>query len=448
MTPFMFQRLNDTAKAEDKSLFNGKTAFDPPRLRALPSCYTVDPEKPYRRLIIKAWNSLSEQFGFKSVIDSQSLLEAASKRMGLDDFGPAAFMEPLQLMIRSVEKGDNLHSFGRFCFRQLMINLLVNRLFIENESKKSPYLSNNLIDKPLIIMGLPRTGTSFLLNMLASDHQFRHLAGWEAMRPVLPENSGISGKRGKRRKRRLMAALELNAQNYLAPSLKIIHRYYVDGPEECTRLFFNQFTCQALDLVFNMPVYREWLKNCNYIEAYTYHKRQLQLLNSKGESRRWLLKSPYHLPALEALLQTYPDAKIIHLYRDPLKSVSSFCSLTAAYRGICGRKPEGHQIGGEAADFLQNAVARFLKSRESMSAINILDISYDDLIGDPLNTVKHIYRSFDMTLADDTLEELKGRMSASLQIDGPLHNYSPEQFGLTGSDIQRRFSAYIDKFNL
>ncbi len=411
--------------------------------------YMVNPEKSYRRVLVSLWNRVARIIGQNiDHLSIDSVIEVAVKRTGLSDFGNTSFLEPLGIIIKSLNASQNLHPFGRFFARQTIINSLCNRLYIENEWSRHPDLKNISITGNLIILGLPRTGTSYLFNLLSCDSNHRCLTNWEAMHPVIPEGKVPFIKRHTPQARRRSSAIEICAQQYLSPSLSTIHEYRVDGPEECTRLFFNEFACQAFDMLFDIPEYRRWLDGYDYLPAIRYHMRQLKLLTKRGSAERWVLKSPYHLPAIDALLNVYPETTIINIHRDPLEVVPSFCSLTAAYRGICNNKLNEKEIGKQAMDFINLSLVRVKTARKKHDSNRFLDVYYTDLVNNPIEVVKNIYKHLGIQVSHETEIRMKAEVNASAKRKGKTHHYSLQQFGLEREDILDRFGQYIDSFNL
>ena len=297
-------------------------------------------------------------------------------------------------------------------------------------------------------MGLPRTGTSYLFNLLSCDANHRYLSNWEAIHPIFPERKSHFAKKYSKRIRRLLSALEIHTQQYLSPSLPTIHEYRVDGPEECTRLFFNEFACQALDLLFDMPNYKHWLENYDYIPAMRYHMRQLIALDACESGKRWVLKSPYYLPAIDALLNLYSESTVIIIHRDPLEVLPSFCSLTAAYRGICNENLNRNEIGREAIDFSSHSLDRAMAARKKHAPDRFIDVYYKELINNPLKVIEKIYSHLGMEVSKETEKRIKAEGDASVDRRGKFHRYSLDQFGLERKDICNRFDEYIETFNL
>jgi hypothetical protein len=236
-------------------------------------------------------------------------------------------------------------------------------------------------------------------------------------------------------------------QHYLAPQMRDLHTFHLDGPEECTSLLMQEFTTQALAGMFNVPSYSEWLDTAPHTATYHQHKRILQTLQWKYPGERWLLKSPAHTEAIESALEVYPDARLIQMHRDPVKAVSSFASLCAAFRGIYSQSIDPNEVGLQALTRMAVDFNRYLEQRPECDASRFLDLQYHDLVRDPLDTVRRIYNRFELVLST-VAEERMRTFLAKERKSKSSHRYSPEDFGLTPQRIRQHFQAYIDAFDI
>lgn len=373
-----------------------------------------------------------------------AILESAQRSAGCADFGGTTFLEALESFLNSIEATGDLHPFGRFYVNKVVTGLLVNRLKLADLWRRHPEILNETIESPLIILGLPRTGTSFLFNLLAQDPAHRYLSNWEATVAQVPPDGDYSYANDPRRK---LGKQLIRFQNYLVPHMVDLHKFYLDGPEECTSLLMQEFTTQALASMFNVPSYSKWLDTAHHSATYSHHRRILQTLQWKYPGERWLLKSPAHIEAIEAVLDVYPDANLIQMHRDPVKAVSSYASLCAAFRGICTRSIDFEELGSQAMTRLAVDFDRYMTQRSECDSERFLDLKYRDLVHDPLNTVRRIYNRFGLVFS----AEAEARMQALLakQRKGKsAHQYSPQDFGLTPELVRRRFQAYIEAFHI
>jgi hypothetical protein len=379
-----------------------------------------------------------------TALTKESLIAAAVKRTGLSNFGKESFVEPLQRLIESLNASAKLHAFGRFYARQMLIELLCNRLYIEREWNRHPETHDISISAPLVILGLPRSGTTHLFNLLARDSSHRFLTTWEAIRPA-----PAPGKWARiPRVRRTLLTLALAMVNYLAPSFKVIHETRIDGPEECGRLLMNEFTYQGFAGVFNVPEYLQWLLNCDFVQAIGYHHKQLKLLQAQHGGKRWLLKGPCHLATIGPLMELYPDMHIIQTHRDPVKAIPSECSLMAALRGITSDELDGAEIGEQATALLSHDLARGAAAREKHDPSHFYDVYYNDLIKNPMTVLQGIYDHLKLPLTFETASKMRAELKESSQNKCGLHRYSLKQFSLDGDALRDQFHWYYQRFNV
>jgi len=402
--------------------------------------------RPHQRALVVAWNGLGKilpGFLMSPRLEFTSLLSAAMKVAKTEDFGGDDFREPLQQLLASLNRDDNLHPFGRFYIKQMLIGLLANRLKLVELWKHQPQVHGEKISAPLIILGLPRTGTSFLFELLAQDPAHRYLTNWEATVAQVPEPGDYTWEKDPRRK---LGGRLMGFQNYLAPQMREIHSFHLDGPEECTPLLMQGFNTLAIASMFNVPRYSEWLNTAPHVETYRHFKKALQTLQWKYPGERWLLKSPSHIEAVDSLLEVFPDARLVQTHRDPVKAVASFVSLCAAFRGICYSSIDMKELGQQALGRLSHDFSTYLRVRKNCDPARFFDLMYRDLVADPAASVDSIYQHFGMDLSEQAREQMQGYLGRERKGGG--HSYSPEDFGLSAEQIRDHFSDYIEAFDI
>ncbi len=402
---------------------------------------------PYQSALVKAWNLTARVAPgrlMSPALDVDGLMASAIKSAGVRDFGEDSFREPLGKLVEALEATDNLHAFGRFYIKQMLTGLLANRLKLVDFWQRCPDVLNETIAAPLIILGLPRTGTSFLFDLLAQDPAHRYLTNWEAtVAQVAPE--GVYAWQDD--PRRKLGRHLLRFQHYLAPHMKEIHVFHLDGPEECTSLLMQEFTTLAIAAMFEAPAYSAWLDSACHDATYRHFKRILQTLQWRYPGQRWLLKSPSHIDAIESILKVFPDARFIQMHRDPVRAVASFASLCAAFRGICSRSVDMAVVGQQAMTRLAFDFDRYLQVRQKCASSSFVDLYYNDLVTSPLDTAKLIYERFGINYSASAQADMGAYLSRERQ-GGASHNYQPEDFGLTAAAIRQRFKGYIDAFDI
>lgn len=401
---------------------------------------------PYQCHGVRVWNSVSKWLpGKKSMLSFDALLESATKTAGCSDFGDGTFFDPLRTLLESLNDSDDMHSFGRFYAKTAITGFLVNRLKLVQLWHQYPEISSEAIRQPLVILGLPRTGTSFLFNLLGQDPRYRFLSNWEVTVSQVPPAGHYMYEHDPRRKRGKKFML---LQNYLAPHMQSIHQFYLDGPEECTPLLMQEFTTLALVGMFNVPSYSEWLNTASQAPTYRHHKRIIQTLQWKYPKENWLLKSPAHIAAIEAIVEVYPDACVIQMHRDPVKSIPSYASLCAAFHGIHSNVINTKTIGEHVMERLGFDFERYLGQRQQCNEFRYIDFQYSELIQEPLAVARQIYRQFELTFSIEVEERMRAFLAKDKMKNKKSHHYTPEDFGLTSERIRHRFKNYIDAFNI
>lgn len=372
-------------------------------------------------------------------------MDAAVRRSGVADFGDRDFLEGLKVLLAALDQHEEYHPFGRFYLRQMIIAMLVHRLGHVELVKQHPEIYREDIARPVIILGLPRSGTTLLFNLLAMDPAHRFMANWEAFISQVPPKGQYSFEHDPRRRQ---AKWMLRFQKYLMPDIDTMHVFAAEKPEECTPILMQSFATQAFVGGFNIPAFSSWLDTADHIPTYRYHKRVLQALQWKYPGERWLLKSPDHLPAVDAILKTYPDACLIHIHRDPVSSVSSWASLGFAYRSVYYPYIDTVELGEQVLARLANDMDRYMEIRGPRADGRFHDLDYAELLKNPIEAVKRIYAAFGFELSGQTEEKMRGLLAENPKNKHGVHHYKPLDFGLTNVMIRRRFEKYIDTFKV
>jgi Sulfotransferase family len=378
-------------------------------------------------------------------LDANRMLVTASRRTGLHDFGDPAFHEPLERLLRSLEAEACLNLVGRIAALGDLTGMLMNRLRLERDRAQHPGIAREQIRRPLIITGLPRSGSTFLHGLLAQDPASRVPLHWELRFPSPPpeRSSHDTDPRIER------AARHIRWFFRLAPEFRKIHPVGARLPEECVIILSHSFLSFEFSSNWFVPSYQTWLEQQELEPAYRYHRRFLQHLQWGYPAERWLLKAPPHLPGLRALFAVYPDADVIVTHRDPLEVVPSIASLHVVLRRTFSRAVDPLAVGPEVSRMLADDIRRGFAARDDGCAPpeRFLDVWYTQLMDDPLAVVRRIYRHFDLPLS----AEVEGRMRTYLETNpkdraGP-HRYSLAEFGLDAEVERARYREYWDRWH-
>ena len=384
---------------------------------------------------------MSDMPAVPALVDAEALMREAAEQTGSDDFGDASAADALQLLLTSCADRDALDDLGWRVLRSSMLRHLRNRLTVQAFLRAHPNAGTTSLGRPIVVTGMPRTGTTVLLELLALDPGHRPLRLWEALLPV-PAASAAE-----RDDRMHQASRWLERFYGAVPGFVRIHALRPDGPEECDVLLQNAFASQHFDDMFDAPAYSEWLATSTLDDAYTFYAAQLRILTAADASRpTWVLKSPSHLGHLDALLRVLPDALIVHCHRDPMEAVPSYASLIATLRRAYSDRVDTREVGQQALTRSARATERALRTRESAMPGQFLDVAYAELVHDPMAAVRSVYRA----AGGDLDAALQGRMREWLRRNPRgahgNHDYDAETFGLDASMVHRAFAPYMERF--
>ena len=236
---------------------------------------------------------------------------------------------------------------------------------------------------------------------------------------------------------------ELKLAKTIIPKLRTIHTIRATTPEECQQIATMNIRSFVYMCMADVPEYIEYLKNTSFDSVFKWHKKFYQALELNGKPTRWLLKDPSHIGQMPQILKEYPNAKFIHIHRDPIESVGSFCSLTKNVRLAFSKKISTHGIGETVIDFWNHNLEKGMSDRKSLSNNQIVDIQYSEFIKNPLDHIKNTYMqlNFDMTIA--TENKIQNYLIKDKQISKPSHNYSLDEYGLNEKIIKSEFRDYM-----
>ena len=377
----------------------------------------------------------------RTPLRSVDLIETAKRRCGLDDFGGGDFFEGISRLLDSCQREAQLNLIGRIVLRADLIRILCSRLFIQRDRKAYPSIVRQEIREPLFIVGLPRSGTTVLHTLLASDPDHRVPLTWEVMTPSPPTHDN--------EKRRIQRAISsCNCFNWLAPTFRQVHPVGAELPQECVSLMAPTFMSDQFDAMYYVPSYRAWFFRQDLRPAYEYHRRFLQHLQVRQNARRWVLKAPTHMFALPSLLAVYPDALFVQTHRAPLDAMASVSSLITILRRVFSDAVDPLTVCREAIDYWSKTLAKFLQERAVLAEHRICDVDYVEIHRDPLAVVRRIYGHFGWSLSQKVEERMRRALASQPEERHRLHRYDLSQFGVEEAESAARFAAYCDRFGL
>jgi hypothetical protein len=385
-------------------------------------------------------------FGESIELTSSALMGQAAATIGLDDFGDPSFLEPFEVLLESFRTEASLSGFGRITVAVQLDQLLRNRLLVTDVLHRHPEIHDIEIERPIVIAGLPRTGTTHLQNLIAADPALRFLPYWETLEPVPspgdePDADGVDP-----RIDRSDAGLVL-----LDQALPYFQRMYDIGTHhahEEINLLAIDFSTMYFDTFAPMPTWRQYYIDHDQRSHYTYLKTVLKVLQFLRGGDRWILKSPQHLEQFGPLIDTFPDATVLVTHRDPVSVVASMATMIA-YTSRMNLDPiDVTAIGAYWADLLAVMLERCRLDRDLLPSDQSIDIRFDDFMADPSGTIDQIYR-----LADQPMDApARAAITDYIDTHGRSRHggliYDLADFGLDAGELRQRMIDYTDRFDI
>lgn len=373
-----------------------------------------------------------------------TLIAAARDQTGLTDLGDDRILEGLGVLTDSLDREAKLTPAGRERVAASLTATLANRLRVEDYLTSHPELLEAPIEKPLFLFGLPRTGTTLAINLLAADPMRRCFLRWEAFASVPPAKAGEL--RSDPRYHAEQARLEMSLK--YVPHISAMHHEDADSPTECQFAMSPSFCSQVYDSQYQIPSYSDWFLNrADYKPAFEYHKRLMQLLQANNGGR-WTFKNPWHPLYLDDLTTIYPDAQLVMTHRDPADVVASACSLVYAVRKMFSDDVDPHQVAEDSLktfDLMIERTAAFVQKHGDGS---IHHIGYRDLTTDPLGTMRKAYAHFDEELSPEAAASMQTMLDANPQGKHGKHKYALEDYGLTRAGVNAHFRDYCERYDI
>jgi hypothetical protein len=379
-------------------------------------------------------------------LDPDDIIRTAARKAKSESFGDLGFADRLPRLIEAVEREGDQHWIGRLAVRQSLVMALGSRFGLYRYRDEHPEVAAVPIEKPVFIVGFPRTGTTILFNLLAQDPANRAPQGWEVQFPNPPPEPTTYGTDP-----RIADARKYFGQmEQMAPELPAIHEVGAQLPQECMPILAHTLLSPQPSIAYNIPSYQTWVDQQSAAPAYAYHRHFLEHLQSHYMKERWVLKSPVHLRTLDALLDEYPDARLIFTHRDPAKTIPSLASLIYTVRGIVSDSVDAKRVGREQflwwADSLDHAMA--VRAKHGDKAGQMVDIHFEDVIADPVAALKGAYERLEMPWSVDIARKMRAFLSDNPRGKHGAHQYELEDFGLQLGEIRERFGSYCEKYDV
>ncbi|GLB83950.1 sulfotransferase family protein [Mycobacterium kiyosense] len=370
----------------------------------------------------------------------EELHASATKLTGLDDFGTDDdnYREALGVLLDAYRREADLTVLGSKMNRFFLRGALVARLLSESAWKQHPAYADVPIQRPIFVTGLVRTGTTVLHRLLGADPAAQGLHMWlaEFPQPRPPRETWDSNPLYRR------LDDQFNQHHADNPGYTGLHFMAAYELEECWQLLRQSVHSVSYETLAHVPSYAKWLSEQDWTPSYQRHRRNLQLIGMNDTDKRWVLKNPSHLFALDALMATYPDALVIQTHRPVETIMASMCSLAQHTAEGWSKAFTPEQIGTDSMDTWSRGLERFNTARGNYDSAQFYDVDYQDLVADPLGTVADIYRHFGLTLTDEARKAMEASHSESQQGErAPKHKYSLADYGLTAEQVKERFAG-------
>ncbi len=374
-------------------------------------------------------------------LSSATLLEESVQKMGLHDFSSHTFKEGLEALIHSLNSDIDLGEGTAAYFKQTIQGLLTNRLQFVQYLKDNPEIFAEKIEKPIVVLGLPRSGTTLLHTLLALNPTCRYLRNYETFPPLCPPPKLIP----RNVDPRINACHEgLETFFSMAPNLRGINgiNFMAHGTAECQNLMALEFVNMGWSVGSSLISYGDWVSECNLENAYKWHKLQLQLLQYSLPNEHWALKAPLHLFGLDQILNVYPDARFIFTHRDPLEAMTSGVSMTCQWTEFTTQQLDVEAVSKWYPALWAKGLKRALKVVEGLNSSQYIDIAHQKLISAPVNTIEKIYDHFNIPKSNVIRKRLEIWLRENSRSTFGNHKYSIQDFNINPEAIEEQFTFY------
>jgi hypothetical protein len=379
-------------------------------------------------------------------LEPDALMAAAADQTGLDHFGDEAFREPLGVLCTSLATEAGLGPTGIVSAAAQLTSLLKNRLLIEDVLRRHPEIHDLRVERPIIICGLPRTGTTHLHNLIAADPTLRSLPYWESLEPVLPEHEHPAPGEPDPRLARTSAGLDF--VNSSMPYFERMHEMTVDHVHEEIQLLAIDFSTMLFETTAPMPTWRDYYLAHDQTPHYEYLRTVLKVLQWQRGGDRWVLKSPQHIEQFPALRATFPDATFVVTHRDAVAVTTSVATMLAYTARMSQDPVDPVRVGQYWADRIERKLRACVRDHDVLPVDQTIDVHFADFMADDVAMVQRIYDVGGQPFTSDTRAAMDTFMA-----DHPRGKfggviYDLADFDLDRDELRERFRFYVDHFGV
>ncbi len=393
--------------------------------------------------------------GASIVLDADALIAQARTDTGLDDYGAGDdFFERLRVFVGALGAEAELTDAGKLISHSQVLQLLTNRLLATDFIARHPAVHDEIIAAPIVIVGLPRTGTTHLHNLISADTNLRSLPYWESLEPVPTLAEQTDKQRDARRERCEAGVWFLNE---VMPDFKRMHEMTVDHVHEEIQLLAIDCSTMLFESSSRIPSFRDYYQAHDQQSSYDYLRLMLQLCQYQSRGARpsgtapprWVLKSPQHLEQIPAIMRTFPDAIVVFTHRDPVSVVASFVTMSAYSARISRSAPiDLHEVGAYWRDRILDLYAAATRDRHLVPAAQSIDIHFNEFMRDDIATVQAVYEVAGLAFAESTRAAMAAFMDDHPRGKYGGVQYDLGQFGLDPAGIRSAAQQYIERFGV
>jgi hypothetical protein len=380
-------------------------------------------------------------------LDEDTIVAEARAKTGLDDFGDEAFRVPMRMLLASLDREAALTPVGRRVQRQRIVDLLANRLRVADEIRRHPEIHDERIEQPIVIVGLPRTGTTLLHRTIASDPSFHSVRWYECRYPAR-----LGTDAGGPDPRLALAEAEVRAMLEGSPALAAIHPLEAAAPDEEILLLEHAFYSTVPESGARVPSYARWLEAQDQRDGYRYLKTLLQLLQwqkrrAGSDAQRWVLKTPHHLGFADLLLAEFPDAVVVQTHRDPVESIPSLASMICALWVLSSEHVDPPEVARHWSGKMARALHHCMEVRD-LHPTRFADVWFLDAVQDTIGVVRRVFDFAGMALTPAAEHAMRAFLATNPREGRPPHQYTLAEFGLSAESLACDFATYRERFIL
>jgi Sulfotransferase family len=378
-------------------------------------------------------------------ITREGILDAARAETGLSDFGALDFLERLDVWVQTINEDADASDITRMNLHQMCVRYAATRLRFEDRIRRHPEILDIKIERPIIVAGLPRSGTTHLLGLISADSRLRSLPWWEAIAPIpLP---GEAAPRGSADPRWTRAEQGWQGYDALLPYMKLMHEFSPDHISEDIEVQAVNFSSYLLEWLAHAPRWRDYYFAHDQSSAYAYLKRGLQVLTHIHGPNRWVLKCPQHMEQLPALKKTFPDATFVITHRDPVASIQSAITMACYAARVFRRRIDTQGYLEYWIDRYRRLLERCVAERDVLPEEQTLDVYFHEWTRDPDTILRQIYRRAGLPLTDANLAQLHAYLEAHEHgASGKVVYDLQRDFGVSAAQIRSQFDFYFKRF--